>query len=101
MGLWAHAAALAQLGLSADNPAPNAIRGLARSHRWPQVGSYINGGANFDIKAGDYYPVNLLTTPFNLRPAPLEVINEKSSDGKHMLLFDLQALQWDDDLTGI
>ncbi|GBF88666.1 hypothetical protein Rsub_01565 [Raphidocelis subcapitata] len=65
------------------------------------VGSYIKGGQNFDIQAGEYYAVNLLQPPFNLKPAPLEVIDEKTKDGKHMLLFDLQALQWDDDLTGI
>ena len=79
----------------------------ASGARYLLVGSYVKQGSeggvspNRDIVAGEYYPINLLAPPFNLRPAPLEVIDEQSPDGKHMLLFDVRALEWDDTLYGL
>lgn len=50
--------------------------------------------------AGGGYPIDLLKPPFKLS-APLEVIDEKTPDGKHMLLFDVQKMTWEDTLDGL
>jgi hypothetical protein len=72
----------------------------ASGARYLLVGSYIKDTApNRDIAGGDYYPIDLTKPPFNVRPAPLEVIDEKSIDGKHMLLFDVSEMEWDDPLA--
>lgn len=64
--------------------------------RYLIVGSYLNAkGANVDIKAGEYYPINLLEPPFNLRPKPVEVIDEETPDGKFLLVLDARKMQWD------
>lgn len=43
------------------------------------VGSYLrHKGRNVDIAAGAYYGINLQEPPFNLRPEPLEVVDEHS-----------------------
>lgn len=66
------------------------------------VGSYIVSKAgNVDISAGEYYPIDLLKPPFSLKPTPLEVLDEKTEDGKHLLLFDVRQLTWHDDLHGL
>ncbi len=39
---------------------------------------------NVDVPAGGMYDINLQKPPFNLRPAPLEVIEEKTADKKVM-----------------
>jgi hypothetical protein len=49
------------------------------------------------LQAGDYYPINLLKPRFNMS-APLEVIDEDTPDGKHMLLFNVHSMTWDDPL---
>lgn len=65
------------------------------------VGSYLTWNTpNVDIKAGEYYSIDLTKPPFNLGP-PLEVINEKTPDGKHMLLFNVTSMTWDDWLPGL
>jgi hypothetical protein len=71
------------------------------------VGSYLDADENRDIKGGAYYSINLLKPPFNLRPPPLHVLEElpgkkapgtKSKDPvKHLLVFDMATLEWDDD----
>ena len=74
----------------------------ASGARYLLVGSYIKSlMPNRDIGAGDYYPINLLASPFNVRPPPLAVIDERTEDGKHMLLFDVKQLEWDDALYGL
>jgi hypothetical protein len=50
--------------------------------------------------AGDYYQIDLLEEPFKLSK-PLQIIDEKSWDGKHMLLFDVQKMTWQDSLAGL
>jgi hypothetical protein len=57
---------------------------------------------------GEYYPINLLQPPFNVRTKPLEIIDERSevvekptADKKFMLLFDMSQLEWDDDLAWV
>ena len=68
------------------------------------VGSYLTGGQrvtsgrNVDIAAGDVYDIDLLKPPFNIRPAPLEVIKEDNPEQKFMLLLDVARMEWDEDL---
>jgi hypothetical protein len=50
--------------------------------------------------AGDYYPIDLLKEPFKVSQ-PLEIIDEKAPDGKHMLLFDVQKMTWQDPLADL
>lgn len=50
--------------------------------------------------AGEYYNINLLKSPFKLSQ-PLEIIDEQTQDGKHMLLFDVQKMVWEDPLDGL
>lgn len=47
-----------------------------------------------------YYDINLLKEPFNMSQ-PLELIDEKSPDQKHMLLYDVQSMTWVDPLDGL
>ena len=69
------------------------------------VGSYltggqrVTGGRNVDVDVGDGYDIDLLKPPFNLRPAPLEIIKEDNPEQKFMLLFDLGRMEWDEDLA--
>lgn len=64
--------------------------------RWLLVGSYVKTqGGNRDIAPGDYYAIDLTKPPFNLRPPPIEVVDEQTPDGKHILMFDARAMQWD------
>ena len=68
------------------------------------VGSYltggqrVTGGRNDDIEAGEVYDIDLLKPPFNLRPAPLEIIKEDNPEQKFMLLLDVGRREWDEDL---
>ena len=68
------------------------------------VGSYltggqrVTGGRNVDIAAGDVYDIDLLKPPFNLRPAPLEIVKEDNPERKFMLLLDVSRMEWDEDL---
>ena len=63
--------------------------------RYLLVGSYVlSERPNMDIRIGDYFDINLLKPPFSVSPEPLMVINEETADGKHMLLFDVAAMQW-------
>lgn len=50
--------------------------------------------------AGQYYDINLLKEPFKVSE-PLEIIDEQTQDGKHMLLFDVQKMTWQDPLDGL
>lgn len=50
--------------------------------------------------AGDYYEVDLLKPPFSVSK-PLEIIDENTPDGKHMLLFEVANLTWSDPLQGL
>lgn len=52
------------------------------------------------LAAGQYYDINLLKTPFKVS-RPLEIIDEHTQDGKHMLLFDVQNMTWEDPLLGL
>ncbi len=69
--------------------------------KWLLIGSYIKGGTgavNRNISVGDYYPVDVTKPPFNVRPAPVEVVDEKTigEDPKYMLLFDVSSMEWDE-----
>jgi len=65
------------------------------------VGSYVKSSTpNVDIAGGDYYALDLLKPPFNVSK-PLEILDEQTPDGKHMLLFDVQKMTWDDALLGL
>lgn len=50
--------------------------------------------------AGGYYPIDLLKPPFNVSQ-PVEVIDEKVADGKHLLLFEVAKMTWSDPLQGL
>jgi len=52
------------------------------------------------ICTGQYYPLDLLKPPFNVSQ-PLEIFDEQTDHGKHMLLFDVQKMTWDDSLIGL
>ena len=78
--------------------------------RYLLVGSYLKYvDPNRDIAPGEYYAINLKEPPFNLRPAPLEIIDERSdvaenstqAQRKYMLLYDVSTLEWDDELLGL
>lgn len=64
------------------------------------VGSYITKGVNKDLPLidGSWYPIDLTSPPFRVRPEPSYVLDEKHADGKHMLLFDVEEMTWDEDL---
>lgn len=67
------------------------------------VGSYIKygpGNPNHDVPAGGYYQVDLLRPPFSVQ-TPISVLDERLSEGKHMLLFDVQKMTWHDSLAGL
>lgn len=49
---------------------------------------------------GEYYPIDLLEPPFNVSK-PLEVIDEHTEDGKHLLLFEVAKMTWSDPLPGL
>lgn len=59
--------------------------------------SFIKRRINFNIKTGDWRPINLLIRPFNF-PKPLEVIDERCTEGngksydKSLLLFRVSEL---------
>eukprot|EP00775_Hariotina_reticulata_P009452 gene9452-9618_t len=74
----------------------------ASGARYLLAGSYINvNNANaVDIVGGDYYDIDLTRPPFNVWP-PVEVFNEQTPDGKHMVLFDMRSVTWTDDLQGL
>lgn len=69
------------------------------------VGSYLTGGQrvtrgrNMDIAVGDVYDIDLQKPPFNLRPAPLEIVKEDNPEQKFMLLLDVARMEWDEDLA--
>jgi hypothetical protein len=52
------------------------------------------------LLVGDFYPIDLRKEPFKVNP-PLEIIDERTPDGKHMLLFDVQKMTWQDPLDGL
>ena len=61
-------------------------------------GQRVTGGRNVDIAAGDVYDIDLLKPPFNLRPAPLEIVKEDNPEQKFMLLLDVSRMEWDEEL---
>jgi len=68
---------------------------LARARaRLVAVGSYALDDENRDIRAGDYFRVNLARAPFNLTGAidVLDELSPRGSDKKFLLLFDGEAL---------
>jgi hypothetical protein len=50
--------------------------------------------------AGSNYEINLLKAPFKTSK-PLEVLSEQTPDGKHLLLFEVATMTWDDPLHGL
>lgn len=50
------------------------------------IGSYPNVGRNANISTGDYFAIDLSSSPFSL-PAPLEVIEEETPDKKHLVIY--------------
>lgn len=52
------------------------------------------------LRAGGYYAIDLLKPPFNVSQ-PVEVIDEKVEDGKHLLLFEVAKMTWSDPLYGL
>jgi hypothetical protein len=52
------------------------------------------------VFAGHYYDIDLTKPPFKLA-APLEIVEEQTTDGKHMLLFDVRKMTWEDTLDGL
>ncbi|GAB5370237.1 hypothetical protein AAMO2058_001475000 [Amorphochlora amoebiformis] len=66
------------------------IENVARSPaRYWLVGSY-DGARNRNISPGDYFPINIRAGPFNLAN-PIEVLDERTADGKMLLLYDIQT----------
>jgi hypothetical protein len=66
----------------------------ASGSRYLLVGSYVKAAYdNKDIPVGSYYSIDLLRPPFSVSQ-PLEVFDEKTVDGKHMLLFDVEKMTW-------
>lgn len=52
------------------------------------------------VRAGAAYAIDLLKEPFKAHPA-VEIIDEKTPDGKHMILFDAQKMTWQDTLDSL
>jgi hypothetical protein len=52
------------------------------------------------VRAGAHYEVDLLKAPFKAA-TPLEVLSEQTPDGKHLLLFDMATMTWEDPLQGL
>jgi hypothetical protein len=50
--------------------------------------------------AGTHYEIDLLKAPFKVSK-PLEVVSEQTPDGKHLLLFAVATMTWDDPLHGL
>jgi hypothetical protein len=78
---------------------------MARSSaKYLLVGSYValEKNDNRDIGSGgtNYYNIDLLRPPFNVRPPPLYILNEtdtpKTEPMKSMLLLDVARLDWDE-----
>jgi hypothetical protein len=43
------------------------------------------------------FDIDLTRPPFNVRPAPIEIIKEENTgDEKHMLLLDVEKMYWDE-----
>lgn len=69
--------------------------------RYLLVGSYRHSvDGNKEIKAGDVYSVDILKPPFNASQ-PIEEFEEGDHEGKHMLLFDMASMTWQDTLAGL
>lgn len=51
--------------------------------------------------AGEYYSIDVTKPPFSVTPRPLEVVDEKTADGKFMLLYEVAAMSWSDPLLGL
>ena len=62
------------------------------------VGSYHTVGENKNVHVGGYFNINLSKKPFHLLPAPLDVVEEETPDGKHMVVYkreDLEKVDFD------
>ena len=71
--------------------------------RWLVVGSYVDSALpNMNIKPGDAYSIDLTKPPFLLGPA-YTIMEESAKEGpdqqKHLLVFDLTSVTWQDDFT--
>ncbi len=54
--------------------------------------SHFSTKKNMNITSGEYYPINLLITPFSL-PEPLKIIKDDDEmDGKSLLLWNISIL---------
>jgi len=69
------------------------LQNFARSNvDYVIVGSYQNVGRNANISTGEYFAIDLSSSPFGL-PAPLEVIEEETPDKKHLVIYARRHLQ--------
>jgi hypothetical protein len=72
-------------------------RRLLRSSNQPfHIPVLADPNANANIKAGDYYGLDLTQPPFNIGPTPLDTIKEGTADDKFMLLLDVSKMYWDE-----
>ncbi len=52
------------------------------------AGSYLSNKKNYYIRIGDFYQINLLEYPFNLK-GYAEIFDEKDDEGKSLILYDI------------
>jgi hypothetical protein len=57
--------------------------------RYFLVGSYLKSGKNFNIKIGNYFPIDLKKYPFNLDKY-IEIFDEETAHLKYLVLYDIQ-----------
>ena len=78
---------------------------IARSNpKYLLVGSYVSleKNDNRDIGSGGikFYNIDLLRPPYNVRPAPLHILNETDTSEKEpmksLLLLDVDKMDWDE-----
>lgn len=73
----------------------------ATGAKWLLVGSYVNSiRPNIDIKGGEFYEIDILKEPFRVQH-PVEVIAENDVEQKHMLLYNVANMTWQDTLQGV
>jgi hypothetical protein len=74
----------------------------ASGTKWLLVGSYVKSPhPNVNIQGGkDVYGIDLPKEPFLVRE-PVEIIAENDEEGKHMLLFDVASMNWQETLQDV
>ena len=60
----------------------------SKGSKYLAVGSYVKSSSNKNIKVGEYFPIDLTRAPFNLGQY-IELIDEKTKDLKHIVLYDI------------